>query len=152
LKNILFLPFQPREKFCEVLSSADLSLVTINPESAQSSLPSKVFNCMASGRAILSVAPAESDLAMVIQESACGVNVPPGSPEAIASEILSLKDQSDLLEKMGLNARSELETKYARERCVEQHEEMLAKLQGKQRASAEKNKQPVNPAFERKRI
>jgi hypothetical protein len=46
--NILFLPFQPREAFAEMLAAADVNLVTLNTNSSQTSLPSKAFNIIAS--------------------------------------------------------------------------------------------------------
>ena len=57
LTNVMFLPYQPREVFPEMLAAADVGLVTLNHSSASSSLPSKIFNVMASARPILAVAP-----------------------------------------------------------------------------------------------
>ena len=91
LTNILFLPYQPREIFPEMLAAADLSLVTLNAGAALSSLPSKIFNVMASARPILAVTPPGSEIMQIIEEAGCGWNVPPQSPEKLAEAILLLK-------------------------------------------------------------
>jgi colanic acid biosynthesis glycosyl transferase WcaI len=128
LGNMLFLPYQPRERFNEMLSAADLSLVTINPRAAETSLPSKVFNSMSSGRPILSIAPVGSDLAMLVADRACGINVSPGQPAQIAAVILQLKDKQALLDQMSQNGRQAVETTYSRQQCVDQHEELYRRV------------------------
>jgi putative colanic acid biosynthesis glycosyltransferase WcaI len=128
LSNLTFLPYQPREVFAEVLAAADLHLVTLNPNSYLTSLPSKLFNIMASARPILVVAPPESEIAHMVMEAECGVSVPPGHSELLADVILGLREQKDRLVELGLNGRSQLIGKYSRAQCVEMHLQMLNSL------------------------
>ncbi len=128
LKNISFLPYQPRESFPEVLAAADVGLVTINCNSSLSSLPSKVFNFMASARPILAVAPPESELARLIEATNCGISVAPEHPELLAGAILSLKQDANRIDEMGRNGRSRLETMYSRAGCIDMVEQMFLKL------------------------
>jgi colanic acid biosynthesis glycosyl transferase WcaI len=125
LSNVLFLPFQPREIFSEMLAAADVSLVTLNTESALSSMPSKIFNHMASARPILAVTPPESEIAQIIAEANCGWNVPPESPEKLAEAIAQLKAREQTLIQMGHNGRICLEKNYSRSHCVDAYEKML---------------------------
>ena len=125
LENVLFLPFQPRETFAEVLAAADASLVTLNAVSAQSSLPSKVFNSMASARPILAIAPPDSELSQLIIQARCGIVVPPGQPAELADQILFLKQHPELGADMGRGGRSRLENQYGRKQCVDRYEQML---------------------------
>jgi colanic acid biosynthesis glycosyl transferase WcaI len=125
LENVLFLPYQPREVFPQMLAAADMSLVTLNQNSFLSSLPSKTFNIMASARPILALTPAESEIAQLVEEGRCGVNVPPNHPQLLAEEIFQLKEQGARLDAMGQNGRIQLETRFARERCVEMYDCML---------------------------
>lgn len=125
LTNITILPYQPREIFPEMLAAADISLVTLNASAAFSSLPSKVFNIMASGRPILTVAPCESELARVVREAECGWIVPPGSPGTLATTIAQSLDRGQELIQMGQNGRAHLEKYYSRNCCVERYEKML---------------------------
>ncbi len=128
LKNIQFLPFQPRERFAEMLAAADLSLVTINPEAALSSLPSKIFNVMASARPVMGISPSGSELAHIIQESGCGWNVFPGDWKQLAETIINIRNDQDSLTLRGNLGREYLEAKYTRQRCVDAHEKMLSKV------------------------
>lgn len=128
LKNILFLPYQPRELFPEMLAAADLNLVTLAPSAALSSLPSKTFSAMASARPILAVAPAQSEIAQIVQKAGCGWNVPPGSPEILSQTIVQWKTQESLLQKMGLNGRAYFEQYHTRQYCVDAYEKMLLRL------------------------
>lgn len=125
LTNILFLPFQPREIFPEMLAAADLSLVTLNTEAALSSLPSKIFNVMASARPILAVTPPGSEIMQIVEDAGCGWNVPPASPAKLANAIVLLRGQAAELIQMGQNGRTCLEMNYSRIRCVDAHEKML---------------------------
>jgi len=128
LANMLFLPFQPREMFSEMLAAADLSLVTLNPGAALSSLPSKIFNVMASARPVLAVAPPESEITQIVEEAGCGWNVPPQSPEKLAEAVIQLRASKSALIQMGQNGRACLEKNYSRSHCVDAYEKMLAVL------------------------
>jgi colanic acid biosynthesis glycosyl transferase WcaI len=125
LRNIIFLPFMPRDIFAEMLAAADVSLVTLNRDSSKTSLPSKAFNIMASARPILAVAPKESELSQLIEETGCGVSLETDHPERLAEMILKLKKKNKGLIEMGQKGRIQIETRFARTRCVELYENML---------------------------
>jgi colanic acid biosynthesis glycosyl transferase WcaI len=126
LKNVSFLPFQPRESLPETLAAADVSLVTLAPHSPNTSLPSKTFAIMASGRPILAVTPESSEVARLVRETDCGINVAPEMPALLAETLLSLSRQQARLVEMGQKGRRRLETDFSRERCVDLYEKMLA--------------------------
>jgi colanic acid biosynthesis glycosyl transferase WcaI len=128
LHNVLFLPYQPREIFPEMLAAADIGLVTLNKGATLSSLPSKIFNIMASARPVLSVAPPESEQAHMVHEADCGRNVEPGSPERMAEVITLLKAEESALNQMGQHGRAYLEKYHTRQHCVGAYESMLMEL------------------------
>jgi colanic acid biosynthesis glycosyl transferase WcaI len=128
LKNVLLLPYQPREDFPVMLAAADLSVVTLNQESAMTSLPSKAFNIMASARPILAVCPNESELAKLIRDAECGVNIPTNDPDRMADTVRQLKNDGNRLHTLGCNGRSQLERRFSRARCIRMFEEMLQDL------------------------
>jgi colanic acid biosynthesis glycosyl transferase WcaI len=130
LTNTLFLPFQPRKLFPEMLAAADISLVTLNAGAAISSMPSKIFNLMASARPILAIAPPESEIVQIVMEANCGWSVPPESPEKLAEVIMQLKDRESILIQKGQNGRICLEHNYSRDHCVNAYEKMLTSLCG----------------------
>jgi colanic acid biosynthesis glycosyl transferase WcaI len=111
-----------------MLAAADISLVTLNACSALSSMPSKIFNLMASARPILAVTPPGSEIMQIVESAGCGWNVPPASPEKLAEAIIELKDRGTLLVQMGQNGRACLEKNYSRKYCVDAYEKMLTNL------------------------
>ena len=128
LTNVMFLPYQPREVFPEMLAAADVGLVTLNHSSASSSLPSKVFNVMASARPILAVAPLDSEFAHLVEDGHCGMVIPPEHPARLADVLLGLRGQADVLAAMGQNGRSQLESRFSRGCCVDAFEDMLTEV------------------------
>jgi colanic acid biosynthesis glycosyl transferase WcaI len=128
LPNVLLLPYQPRSAFAETLAAADISLVTLNQRSALASLPSKVFNVMASARPILALAPPDSELGQLVADADCGVTVPPEKPQQLADTLLALKARPEALAQMGQKGRTQLEREYSRSRCCDMYEHMLGEL------------------------
>ena len=128
LTNVMFLPYQPREVFPEMLAAADVGLVTLNHSSASSSLPSKIFNVMASARPILAVAPLDSEFAHLVEDGHCGMVIPPEHPARLADVLLGLRGQADVLAEMGQNGRSQLESRFSRGCCVDAFEDMLTEV------------------------
>jgi colanic acid biosynthesis glycosyl transferase WcaI len=126
LENLLFLPFQPRAVFSEMLASADAGVVTLNQDSSNTSLPSKVFNVMSSERPVLAVANPESELAELVAGSACGLVVAPGDPQSLAAAILRLQAEPALRQQMGQTGRQRLIKDFSRERCVGLYETTMA--------------------------
>ena len=130
LTNVLFLPFQPRERFAEMMAAADVSVVTLNPSLARTSLPSKLFNIMASGRPVLAIAPHDSEVAQVVERAHCGIVVQPGDPQEVANQVRFLRDNAAHGIEMGQRGRAELETRYSRERCVREFTDLLKQAAG----------------------
>ena len=137
LTNVLFLPYQPREVFPEMLAAADVGVVTLNAGAMSSSLPSKIFNHMASARSILSISPAESEQARIVQEANCGQNVTPESPERLADVIRLLKTDESALTQIGQHGRVYLEKYHTRDRCVGLYESMFMSLCNRPRSKTE---------------
>jgi colanic acid biosynthesis glycosyl transferase WcaI len=128
LSNVVFLPYQPREGFAEMMAAADVNLVTLNNNSSRTSMPSKTFNIMASARPILAVTPPDSEVAALVEESKCGINVPPEQPIALTEAILDMMRQPQRLIEWGQNGRSQLEGRYSRKHCINEHERMLSSI------------------------
>lgn len=125
LDNVAFLPYQPRERFSELMAAADVSFVTLNARSAAFSMPSKVYNVMASARPALVIAPEESDVAALAREGRFGLIAPPGEPEAVVAAIRTLRDAAPLRKEMGYNGRRLIELRYARPACVAAFERLM---------------------------
>lgn len=106
LRNVIFLPFQPRSKLPEVLASADISLVILQKGIGSVSLPSKTLSILASGRPILASVDEQSDISNLVQRSDAGICIPPEHPELLANTIRLMQNSPDAREKMSLAGRA----------------------------------------------
>ncbi|MFZ3071068.1 MAG: glycosyltransferase family 4 protein [Anaerolineaceae bacterium] len=131
LTNVLLLPFQPREDLSGIMAAADVGLVTINKESASYSLPSKVFNVMASSRPILSIAPTESELAQLVNDEDIGINVAPGETDNLLKAIMFFVEHPKQSNEMGTLGRNTILSKYSRVEVIHQYEELLRSISQK---------------------
>jgi glycosyltransferase involved in cell wall biosynthesis len=93
-----------------------------------SSLPSKAFNIMASGRPVLAIGPQESELCQLVEEAECGLAVSIDGIDQLVEAIHRLKADREGLARWGKNGRATLESKYSRSRCVGMLERLLLDL------------------------
>ena len=125
LSNVLFLPFQSRDRLPEVLASASVSLVVLRKTIATDCLPSKMFSIMASSRPIVAAVDEGSSAWNLVQRSNAGLCVPAQSPSELASAILTLRNDPDLRHALGRNGRHWAETHHSA-RAAALHYERLA--------------------------
>jgi colanic acid biosynthesis glycosyl transferase WcaI len=128
VQNVSFLPFQPRERFAEMLAAADVSLVTLNAQSSSYSLPSKTFNIMASARPILAVTPPDSEIAQLVTAHRCGVVASLGDPARLAATVRALYADRGELDQQGQRGRALLLTRYSRRVCIESFANLMAQI------------------------
>jgi glycosyltransferase involved in cell wall biosynthesis len=75
LSNLRLLPFQPFDRYAEVLASSDVLIAMIEPDAASYSVPSKVLSYLCSGRPIVLSANATNLAARTIRRAHAGVTV-----------------------------------------------------------------------------
>ncbi len=88
LPNIRFLPIQPEERLCELLSLASIHLLPQDRGAADLVLPSKLGGMLASGRPCVVMADAGTELYEFLSGSA--VLLPPGDAAALAAVIATI--------------------------------------------------------------
>jgi colanic acid biosynthesis glycosyl transferase WcaI len=130
LSNVNFLPFQPWERYPQVLAAADMNLVTLNRQAAMSSVPSKMFKMMASGRPILAITMQGNEVHRLVQDAECGICVPPDDPQGLAQALRYAANHPREMERMGENARKYLVENFARRDCVSRIEAILKEAAG----------------------
>lgn len=86
--NVHFLGLQPLDKLNELLGVADIHILPQRVEAADIVMPSKLTGMLASGKAVLVTAHAETELGVVVAK--CGIVVPPGEAGLLADAIQSL--------------------------------------------------------------
>jgi glycosyltransferase involved in cell wall biosynthesis len=97
LKNCSVLPFQPDDMIRYSLAVADIGVVVIDEKAAQMSVPSKVYNIMAVGSALLCIAPKNSELFNMVDRYQNGEVWPGNNVEGIKNYILKLYNDEKLL-------------------------------------------------------
>ncbi len=105
LRNIRFIPFQPRELLPQVLASADISLVVLKKGIGFNSIPSKILSILASNRPIIASIDESSEGWKLIEKANAGICVPPEEPKLITKAIFNLRDNDQLREQFGNNGR-----------------------------------------------
>ena len=131
LTNLSFLPFVQAEDYPQALAASDVQLVALSPASTHTSLPSKTLKIMASGRPVLALARADSDLSHLIQKAKCGVAIDPTDAPGLARAIRGLAQSREQLETMGQNARQFCLNHFERRRCTAQVEAVLVRAAGR---------------------
>ena len=124
LRNVRFLPFQPRQTLPLLRAASDVQVALYRRGSARFSMPSKVYEIMASCRPVLASADAGSDLHQLVTGVRCGICVEPHNPEKLAAALLALYRDPALRTRMGQRGRDEAVRAYSRDAIVTQYEEL----------------------------
>lgn len=125
LNNVQFKPFQPLERYPDVLRSADMNLVTLSTQAALVSVPSKIFKQMAAGRPILAITPPDTEVDRLVTDAQCGLTVRPDDASGLAQALQWAAAHPAELERFGQNGRRYFESHHSRALCVKQLEEVL---------------------------
>jgi glycosyltransferase involved in cell wall biosynthesis len=98
--NIRLLGFASETELEARLTAADIHLVSLRPEWKGLVVPSKFFGSLAAGRPILFEGPAESAVALWINEYQAGWVLNLDTKEFIAEELKALAQSADRLKEM----------------------------------------------------
>jgi len=112
LANVLFRPYQPRERLSESLGVPDLHLVTQLPKTEGLVVPSKLYGIAAAGRPILFVGCRSGYASQMIEAHRCGQVIAVGDGAGLAESIRRLSRDREAVARMGENARRAYETKF----------------------------------------
>jgi glycosyltransferase involved in cell wall biosynthesis len=104
LDNVTLLEPVPQAELVEFLAAADVWVIPYRRNIAGVSIPSRMYNLMAVGRAIIVAAEPHSEAALIVNEEAIGWAVPPENPAELANAIrLAATDRAATLQ-MGRRA------------------------------------------------
>jgi len=127
LRNVVFLPFQPREMMDQSYATADMSLVSLKRGLAGVIVPSKVYNVLASGRPCIAAVEQDCEVADIIHRHDCGFVIGPGDASALRARILELAADRDRGLTMGMRARCAA-LQFDRPRQVEAYDAVLREV------------------------
>jgi len=115
LRNVIFVPPQPRERMPEFWSISDVALVHLrDTPMLHNVIPSKIFEAMGMGRPILLAAPEGEASSIIVRENA-GLWVRSGDARALADAVSLLKNNAQLMRRLA-EASAAAAPRYTRER------------------------------------
>lgn len=118
LRSCIVEGHQPREALGELLTAADIHLVTIRPGVEGIMVPSKFYGILAAGRPAILVGTPEGEIALTIEEDRCGAIVPVGDGTALAAAIVRRVEDPAMAKAEGARGRAALEARHSRRiRC-----------------------------------
>ncbi len=125
LANVRLFDFVAKDAYADLLASADVSLVTLEPGMEGLCVPSKFYSILASGRPVVATVSPKSEVARVIDEAQAGVHLEQAAAEDLASALIALMEHPARTEQMGRNARCVLEEKYSMSQVARQYHAVL---------------------------
>jgi colanic acid biosynthesis glycosyl transferase WcaI len=111
LTNVQFLDPCPAQQVPCLLAAADIALVSLKTY-LQGAVPSKLYEAMASGRAVILMARGEA--ADILRDNRAGIVVDPGQINHLAEAVRTLRDRVDLRKTFGENGRRAAEQHFDR--------------------------------------
>jgi colanic acid biosynthesis glycosyl transferase WcaI len=118
----------PRESLSDLLNACDISTISFAPGMAGFSVPSRMYDVLASGHPLLALADSDSEIAMMIDDERVGWSVPPGDCDAFVERVLYAADHRQELLEMGRRARAASERTYSLANVGEQYRQMIASI------------------------
>jgi colanic acid biosynthesis glycosyl transferase WcaI len=125
LDNIRMLPFQPSDRVPEVQASCDVALLTMQQNTSNTSVPSKLITYLAASRPVVCAARSDSAVARTVVDAKAGLVVPPGNARAIADAILTLRNDPSAAVQMGRNGRQHFDEHFTLSRAFETFSRIL---------------------------
>ncbi len=126
LDRVVFVPRQPRDAVYALLRRSHAVLVPLRPRKDTSTVPSKIYESLASGRPVLYQAGGEG--AETIRRSGGGRVVVPGDPEALAEAMRAYLHDPGLADEDGRRGRAFAEAHYDRGRIAADFAALLEDL------------------------
>ena len=128
LNNILFFPYQPREKLTYSLGIANVSLVTLVEGFEGMVVPSKMYGILASGRPMIGVVGRESEIVEIIREGKCGRIAKIGDGEGLSKIIIEYYKNPQKCKKDGMNGRKYFEENFDRKIATKKYIEVIKEV------------------------
>ncbi len=125
LSNLLFKPYQPRDRLTLSLGAADVHLASLQPSLEGLIVPSKFYGIAAAGRPTIFIGDPDGEIGSEIRAADCGQCVVPGDTEGLVTAIRRLRRDRELLARQGSNARRLFDEKFDKPIAVEKWRSLL---------------------------
>jgi colanic acid biosynthesis glycosyl transferase WcaI len=106
LSNIRFVDYQPADRVCEVLASADIHVVPLRKGLGSVSVPSKTYSILAAGRPIVAAIDLDTEVPRILNASGAGLSVEPDNADAFIDALAVLLSDHRKRQQMGSSGRA----------------------------------------------
>jgi colanic acid biosynthesis glycosyl transferase WcaI len=127
LSNLLITPFQPFEKFSQVLSTADVFVAMLEDDAGAYSVPSKVLSYLCAGKPTIIAAPANNLASKIIRSSNVGRCIESNNVDELLAAVLEIRDNKHLCSTLSQNARSYAEQNFQIEKISRSFADIIQK-------------------------
>ena len=128
LANLTILDPLSQEALCDGLAACNVAFISLSSGMSGISVPSRMYNVLASGKPVLAVCDSDSELAAVVREERIGWVIPPGHPDLIVAALREGKADPETLRCMGQRARRAAAAKYTRGHALEKYNSLIKGL------------------------
>ena len=125
LDRVIFIPRQPRWAIYSLLHRSFAVLVTLRPRKDTSTVPSKIYECMASSRPVLFSAAGLG--AETIERAGGGTVTEPANAQALCDALCAYLDDPERADAEGAAGRNFVEQSYDRRKIAQSFEDLLAR-------------------------
>jgi glycosyltransferase involved in cell wall biosynthesis len=126
LENLHLFDFVPYDTLPDLLATADLAMVLLEPDAGMFSVPSKVLSYLCAGRAVVAAVPAENLAARVLVRSGAGWLATPGDHDGFAAHVRRALCEPSTAAHMGESGRSYAENRFEITRIADEVLELVA--------------------------
>ncbi len=126
IKQVMFLPYQPEERFAQLIAASDVCLVVLSPGMERLALPSRAFTFLSAGRPLITLMAPQADVACLVVKNEAGWNVTNG--RELADLVRSLLQNRQELQRRGQRAREVYEQQFQREHVIRAYAELVEQL------------------------
>lgn len=133
LPNVALLPRQPREMLPGMLAGAHALLIAFVDDMLGVSVPSRMYNFMASGTPIIAMAHPDSELARTVAEEDCGWVIDAGDSaglQRIVEHLASERGQIEAREK-GMRGREAAISRYSPQTVIDSFAKLFIDQEGR---------------------
>jgi glycosyltransferase involved in cell wall biosynthesis len=119
LTNVVFLPPVPKNEMSVVLGASDACIAILKPlDLYKTTYPNKVFDYMAAGKPV--ILAIDGVIREVVETARCGIFVPPGNPECLASAVADFAQDPSIAAEMGLSGQEYVRQHFNRTKLADQ--------------------------------
>jgi len=126
--NVTMLPYQRRQVVPNIYATGDLHLVPLMAGTARTTIPSKIYTIMASGRPALVSVDHDSELVSLVETANCGVWTPPDNADALETAVLQAYTNQEQFQDYGGNGRRYIEQHYSRTAVSARYHALICQL------------------------